>query len=307
MGILPDTSSGERLQSGQALLVVLLAMAVILTVVLSVTSRSVIDVTTTGYQEDALRAFSAAEAGVEQALFKQQNVSNVLDPNANVSFDAQIGNPLPGIIYNYPSPLTSGEIATFWFVSHNNTTYALTCATGVCTRASQLAVCFGNNPAASPAPAIEISVYYDSSQQSFANPNNFTNLKVVRTTRDPSATRRLSNHFGAASAGCAFGGGYSFQSGAINLTSLIPSPPNCAVNSSNCLVMAKVRVLYNSSPQPVGLRVTGSANLPAQGFQIDSTGTSKESVRNLSVSRSFPEPQSVFDSAVFSRNGLTKP
>jgi Tfp pilus assembly protein PilX len=50
------------------LLIVLLAITVILTVVLSVTSRSVTDVTVTTYEEDALRAFSAAEAGVETAL-----------------------------------------------------------------------------------------------------------------------------------------------------------------------------------------------------------------------------------------------
>ena len=54
--------------SGQALLVILLSMTVILTVVLSVVSRTVTDITITTYQEDAQRAFDAAEAGIEDAL-----------------------------------------------------------------------------------------------------------------------------------------------------------------------------------------------------------------------------------------------
>ena len=58
MKILP-----RQTQSGQALLVILLSMAVILTLVLSVASSSITDVTVTTFEEDALRAFSAAEAG----------------------------------------------------------------------------------------------------------------------------------------------------------------------------------------------------------------------------------------------------
>ena len=52
-------------QSGQALLLVLLSMAVILTVVLSILSRSILDVAVTTGEEEALRAFSAAEAGMQ--------------------------------------------------------------------------------------------------------------------------------------------------------------------------------------------------------------------------------------------------
>ncbi|OGM28434.1 hypothetical protein A2962_04735 [Candidatus Woesebacteria bacterium RIFCSPLOWO2_01_FULL_39_61] len=292
---------------GQALLIVLLTMAVILTVVLSVTSRSVVELTTTTYQEDARRAFSAAEAGVEQVLLTQTNVTQVLDPSANVGFDAELTYPQLGSTYNYPNLLSSGEVATFWLVSHDNTTNALTCSAGNCTRANRLQVCFGNNLAAQP--AIEVEIYFDTSQQSFASPNNFSNIKAVRTTYDPSASRRVLNNFGSTSASpCPFGGGYSFYSGLINLTALIPAPPNCSVNNANCLVMAKVRILYNPNPQPVGIGVLGAIpNLPAQGFRVESTGTAGESVRSLHVVRSYPEPQSAFNSAVFSKNNLTKP
>ena len=52
-----------KIESGQALLLVLLGMAVVLTIVLSILSRSVTDIAVTSREEEALRAFSAAEAG----------------------------------------------------------------------------------------------------------------------------------------------------------------------------------------------------------------------------------------------------
>jgi len=297
-------SNNSKNQSGQALLVVLLAMAVILTVVLSISSRSIVDITTTSYEEEALRAFSAAEAGVEEALLKQIGVSETLDPSANVGFEADLTNPLPGSTYNYPESMVSGEIATFWFVAHNNTTSILTCASGDCTRATQLRVCWGNGSGA--VPAAEISIFYDPTRQAFASPNTFGGLEVIRLTRDPLASRRSQNNFDSASTGCPFtgtSGNYSYQT-ILDFGSIgVP----CASSANNCLVMANIRMLYNDNPQPVGIRIVGgSGNLPAQGYEIDSTGTAGESVRNLKVVRTYPEPLSVFESAIFSRNDLTK-
>lgn len=306
--LLTTLESGQalltNLQGGQALLIVLLAMAVILTVVLSITSRSVVDITTTSYQEDALRAFSAAEAGVEEVLLKQSAATGTLDPSANVTYNAQLSNPTVGNNYIYPSLLASGEIATFWFVKHDNTTNALTCAGGGCTRANQLEVCFGNNEA----PAVEVSVYYDPSFSSFANPNNFANLKMARLALDSYNPRTTTNNFTYTSAtNCSFGGStFNHTTGNINLGSLITlCNPN---NNPSCLIMAKVRILYNVASQPVGISVNGNQqNLPAQGFQVNSSGTSGESVRKLNIVRGYPELPSAFDTAVFSRNSLTKP
>ena len=296
----------EKSQSGQALLIVLLVMAVVLTTVLSVASRSVVDIATTSYEEDALRAFSAAEAGVEQALLKQGPVSSVLDPTANVGFNANLTNPVPGNVYVYPDPLSNGETATFWFVEHNASDNSLTCSGGNCTRTAQLNICWGNNPGInSLTPAVEISIYYDPLQQAFGIPNSFGGLKVIRLTSDRNTARTPPNSFDSAQSGCPFGG-YAFESGNIQLVSEITS---CSVNTDNCLVMAKVRMFYNATPQPIALRTTGGthAELPPQGFQVDSKGTAGESVRNLNVLRTYPEPQGVFESAVFSRNSLTKP
>lgn len=55
-------------KSGQVALIILLIMVVILTIGLSLISHSVIDVSISKDEEEAIRAFSAAEAGIEEAL-----------------------------------------------------------------------------------------------------------------------------------------------------------------------------------------------------------------------------------------------
>ncbi len=57
-----------RSDSGQALLIVVLIMVVFLTIGLSVVSRSIVNVKTASDQEKSQRAFSAAEAGIDEAL-----------------------------------------------------------------------------------------------------------------------------------------------------------------------------------------------------------------------------------------------
>lgn len=55
-------------EKGQVLLIVVLVMVVSLTIGLSVVSRSITNLRITSEQEQSQRAFSAAEAGIEQAL-----------------------------------------------------------------------------------------------------------------------------------------------------------------------------------------------------------------------------------------------
>jgi len=58
----------NRKNSGQVALIVLLLMIVILTIGLSLASRSITDIKISQDEKESLRAFSAAEAGVEKAL-----------------------------------------------------------------------------------------------------------------------------------------------------------------------------------------------------------------------------------------------
>jgi hypothetical protein len=60
--------SKNKKKSGQIALIVVLLMVVILTIGLSLISRSITDVRISQDEKEALRAFSAAEAGIEEVL-----------------------------------------------------------------------------------------------------------------------------------------------------------------------------------------------------------------------------------------------
>jgi len=83
----PSTKTG---QSGQVALIVVLVMLVVGTIALSVASRSVLDVSISKQEENKIRAFSAAEAGIEDLL--SAGIASV-----GVGGQRTVGN----ITYNY--------------------------------------------------------------------------------------------------------------------------------------------------------------------------------------------------------------
>lgn len=105
-------------QSGQALLIVLLSMAVVLTIVLSIFSNSVTDIAVTTSEAESLRAFSAAEAGIEKALVALAPQSGSFGEDA---FQTSVTNFAEGLTsFAYPMDLASGDGAVLWFVSHDS-------------------------------------------------------------------------------------------------------------------------------------------------------------------------------------------
>jgi len=154
---------------GQALLIILLVMAVVLTVVLSVLSRSVTDISITELDEDALRAFSAAEAGIERAFI----VGTTADTLPNLAqFSANVSDFAEGVTeVVHPIDIFSGETVTFWFVAHDPADDGnLICDSAggkPCFTVGTMNVCWGDQGTAAgeaTTPAIEISVFYDTDQ-----------------------------------------------------------------------------------------------------------------------------------------------
>jgi len=317
----------KKTQSGQALLLVLLAMAAILTIVLSVASRSVTDVSVTSSEENALRAFSAAEAGIEKALLTGQSSGGYevsADPNDDtVTYASEIlANP-EGVAFNYPSLLYPGESATFWFVGRDSNGN-FSCTNGCTYGVGQLKdLCWGyypissNYPVQSKRPAVSLSVYYDPTGNTI-NSGNFSGVKVKRIAVDgynsgSVSLRSPTNGFlGYKSSGgtCQIGGKkYGFKYTNINFGSDLGIPSSC-FNTPGCLLMAKVRVYYNdaSKPEQVALDLPGGTvnGFPAQGNMIVSTGAAGESTRKVNVFQSFSEAPSLFDAAVFSLGDFSK-
>lgn len=299
-------STKNSLFSGQALLIVVLIISVVLVISLSFVSRSITDISVTNLEEDATRAFSAAEAGVEQALLDEQvGVEipvNFSDSRATVNVSLSgVGN-----YFNYPQPVSPGDSATFWFVE-NNGSGKLSCEGGRCTRPASVEICYGaagTSNSSDSTPAIEISFFFDGSFQSIGNPNNFASVNVIRRTADTNTARRAQNNFTEAVNECSINNTYAFSTGNINLNSIGIS----CFNQPGCLLLAKVRILYATTAHPIGIRVIGGpySELPPQGRLIDSVGTAGNATRRVQVFQGFPEPPSVFDSAVFSIHDLTK-
>ena len=302
-----DTAQNKS-QGGQILLIVLLSMAVVLTLVLSVLSRSITDVAITSKEQESLRAFSAAEAGVEESLLNgtvgifQSSIGENSSYRAEVSAVGEGGSS-----FIYPKEMVANETATIWFVAHNDNGSLECLPTKPCFTGNQLKVCWGKagaDPNSATTPAIEASIVYA------ATPGDYGTVRIGRETADPNNSRRSTNSFSAPDAGsCTINNqGFAFQK-IINLTAL--GVPVASQDTQNGLQYAKIKVFYNSdtgnsAPLAVDMNFSGNSILPSQGLKIESTGTTTDATRKVQVYKLFSETPTAFDSAVFSLNGITK-
>lgn len=285
--------------SGQALLLVLLAMSVVLTVALSIVSRSITDISNSARQEDSTRAFSAAESGVERALI----IGNTGTQNlGDATFNATITAGTPSTSFVSTVAIASGDALTFWFLNHDPVTGATTCAGNSCFTGNNLRVCWGNTGVVD-VPAAEVSVYYTTS------PGSNALTRDVKVTYDPVSGRTSGangNNFAAPDAGtCTIGTKtFPYQKN-INLNSDFGFPgaiPNPILQGT--LLFARVKLLYNTTAQEVG--VSSTANLPPQANTIDSLGIAGGANRRLQVSQLFGEVPSIFSNIIYSGTGVTK-
>lgn len=298
---------------GQAILAVLLIMAVVVTVVLSVVSYSITDITITTKEEDSLRAFSAAEAGVERVLVGElvPEGDNPVDTGGPVATTYNVSiksSEITSGLFVYPETLSSGESATIWLVSHGDD-YSLTCTGSVpCFRATtgEVRICWGS-PGSSPEPALQIGVFYAE------NPGNYETIRAVYDAIDPMPSRRslpLGNGFNSPDgSGCTIAGrnfAY-FRRLRFGIPGL--AIPAASYTARNGLLYLRLTPLYNTTPQPVAIdaNVGAGANsgLPAQGKFIESTGKSGEVARKVQVFRLYPDSPDIF-SGVYSPLSLVK-
>lgn len=304
----------KKLEEGQALVLVLLSLAVVLTLVLFILARSVTDVAVTSTQEESVRAFSAAEAGIERALVIGVNSGRTTIGDA--SYQATVtGYGQSSSNFVYPIDLSSGDSATIWFMSHDSNGNLLCDGTSTypCFNGNSIKICWGKSGTPSDAnttPAIELSVYYEST------PGNLPTIKIARAAIDPHITRNPSNGFSAPDPGtCSLGDKtYAFQK-TITFSNL--NIPSGSYNIAGGLQFARIKMLYNTDMgQELGIDVsTSGKTLPSQGQLIDSTGVACKdtacsnggvSNRRIQVFQGWPEIPNIFENAIFSSAGLTK-
>lgn len=272
-------------QKGQAVLIVLLSLSVVLIIVLYIMSRSITDISLSSKDEDSMRAFSAAEAGIERALVIGSDIETTQLGNA--SFSASVTNLGSGQnVMVYPNSLKSGEIAAFWFARPSETTF-----TGRYAK-----VCWGSS--ASEPPAIEVTIYYKSSANVY---------KVARVALDPDPTsaRISTNYFTLATTSTCLINGESFNyQSSINMNTL-------GIVSNDVLQFMTVKPLYNTNiSHKIGIDVSNGLNsgslLPSQGVKINSDGTFGGSNRSIEVYQLHPVAPSILLNSLYSSSGITK-
>lgn len=288
--------------AGQALLIILLVMAVVLTGALSIVSRSITDITVSQKEEESARAFSAAEAGIEQALVGGSQTGTL---SAGGQYSVASTSVAAGNEFVLPQSLSSGEVAPVWFVAHDDDGNILCSDSKPCFTGDKIKICWGasgTSRGTDTTPAIEASVFYTQGS------GGSTSAKVARGAYDPNQARTGTNKFSADDAGSCSIGSTSF---AFNKTvDLLSLGVTVRANGSQEKgpQFARLRILYNTDrAHPVGVTSAGTGLLPNQGKKIESTGTVGDVTRKIQFFQLFSDTPPVLDSGVFSAvGGLTK-
>jgi len=281
-------------QKGQAVLLVLLGMAAVLTLALSVASRSVTDISTVSRSENSSRAFSAAEEGVETLLFDSS--INSYDVGTEIEASAEkYGEGEQSVIFD---SIKAGESDTVWFVSHDSNNNLTCTSPAPCFDGSDVTFYWGKGNE-NPKPAIEISFYYDTSGDALGSSSDFSGVEVARATYDPDSSRTDNNKFTLANIGDYMIAGENFKYQAnVMLDSVINNYSNVR------LLFARVRVIYNDNEgTKIGVKIDIGSIFPAQGRKIESMGTISDAARKIEVIQYYREPLDIFETAIMSFGG----
>lgn len=277
----------DSMRHGQALVIVLLILALVSAVGLSVVSRTATEVNLSTTTDESSQALTAAEAGIESILANpllptgsanQINGSNssftvVSRSTAVASSEVSLSN-----------SLKSGESATLFLRGYNELTGAFQGAS----YASTFIVCWGK-PGAAEVPALEVTTYKIEADTSYSRTmTGYNGVSTQGFTFTGTPADAVCNPAGSPAV-------YAYKTGPIN-------PLN---GTPGTALFARVRLLYNETiGQPVKV-VSGSATtFPPQGNIIDVMGSAGSTVRRIQVIEKYPDPPAIFDNAVYSGSSL---
>jgi len=280
-----------RNQRGQALLIVVLVMAVALTIGLAVVSRSITDIKISRQEEESARVFSVAEAGIEEALKLGSGTSGTIgEGEALIGYTVSETGQGGGTEFVFPA-INAGDTQTVWLVEHDNDGNLT--ETGRYT-GNTIDLYWGNenqDPNQSTTPALEVSVIYKEG----------TSYKLTRGAFDPNSSRRNDNSFDEADVGSYSIGGKTFRFRKLGFT--LPGGTPYAV---------RLRLIYNlDQAQILGVadnNADGAQNFPSQGKCYESTASLSTSgiTRKVQQCQFHKTPPGIFDYVLFSEGGLTK-
>lgn len=271
---------GKKHEQGQILLIVVLIMVVSLTVGLSLVARSITNLKIASDDENSQRAFSAAEAGIERLVKSECTTQCILNQETFGNEASFTGNATiiqgGSILIKGGTVIRQDEGVDVW-LSNYSTDYA-SLYSGQ--QSGTITVYWGASsdtcaPAGPMPAALEIMVLT-------AVGGNKANPLMTRYAIDPCS--RNNNFSTPGGNGTVISENFKYS---------------YSLNVTNGLLMRIVPLYTNSK-----IGVVGSAGLtfPAQGKQIEATGTTGDTVRKISFVQSYPSiPAEFFQYSLLSQ------
>lgn len=259
-------------QKGQTLLIVVLVMVVSLSIGLSLASRTITNLRNTAEEESSQRAFSAAEAGIEQALKEDSGLIGGETFSEGTQIKEVTVTEIEGteFLLNGGNPVQKDDGLDIWIADYSEDGSAF----NTTKKNANITLFWGENSDPCENAAIEIIVL------SGANKDNATS---TRYAYDPCDVRNSQNQFAApSSANNTIEGKRFYNSASIVVTNGF---------------IARVVPLYQSDTAAVSSNVA----LPPQGKKISSVGQSDNTVRKITFFQGYPSvPTEFFPYILFS-------
>lgn len=277
----------RRKDTGQVVLLLVLITIVGLTIGLSLISRTVTDIRISSQVEQSSRAFSAAEAGVENALKAAVATGPTISinlPGASANYSV---SSVGGSTNVYAFPLTQAYmLQTLWVSGHDDTTNALLETPESSYPVDKtLEICWGSDPNKTPALLVTL-LYKDTSANTY---------KISKLAFD--SIDRGNNFYLANTVGSYCDGNYRFSK-VIQATS---SPPDgFGISASNTVLLTlRVQPLYEDAV----IAIKPEVSLPVQGKLVISVGqTDTGVVRKVQALQGYPVLPILLDYTLFSEN-----
>lgn len=268
-------------REGQALLLILLVMAVALTIGVAVSSRAILTLRQITFSAQSVQALASAEAGLEDVLkcLNDGTCTAPYDPPA-VDLNGDGSNDFDYVaktvggtdVFADLPPLARDKVAQVSLDGYPAATSVFVSW-----------VKSNNQPEVDNPTALEISLIYLEEGT----------YKLARFAYDPDPIRRSANKFLApGSLGYIVGGTtYSYQ-----VSIAAPAAPK----------LLRLRALYSKIPSSFAVSAAAGNNLPSQGVEIESTGFSGQVIRKVKAVYTAPALSELFDFVIFSGSD-TKP
>ncbi len=259
---------------GQALILILLVMAVSLTLGVSVASRSVATLRQVSFLAQSAQALAFAEAGAEEALkcLDDGSCSAPYDPAAfdltgdgTTDFNYRI-TALGGAVLDALPPLARDETVELNLSGYPANTPVYISWVNTANAAEM------TDPA-----AVEVAIIYLDAGV----------YKISRSAYDPNGVRRGENGFFSPFVGSFSVNGVVYR---YRISVSVPSTP----------IAMRVRPLYSATASTFAFSAEAGRTLPLQGARVESLGFSGSVKRKVEMIRINPALPDIFDYSVFS-------